>query len=141
MTAFDFLVFGSVTDSSRAYDVGDIDLVVPEFTDEYTERRVSLEPYEKLAEATGKPIDLFFTTYSDFNVTGWYEPAGGRWQFRQAFCGKNFFSPLEPMTFQQIVDEVARTRGSRVVHPKNNPHRDDPSSQRQKSARFIEDAA
>jgi hypothetical protein len=118
-----FLALGSVTNSSRAYDVGDIDLIVPEFTDDrmYT-HRVDLEIYEKLAEATGKPIDLFFTTHDDgfFNLAGWYRP-GGRWQFRMAFCGCDFFLSLKPMTFQQIVDEVARTQGSRVVHPKNDP--------------------
>ena len=43
-----FLVIGSVADPHRAREAGDIDLVVPEFTDDrmYTSA-VDLEPYEK----------------------------------------------------------------------------------------------
>jgi hypothetical protein len=102
-----FLVIGSVTNPHRVGDVGDLDLVVPEFTDNrvYT-AAVSLEPYEKLAEATGKPIDLKFSTRpSELNLLGWYEP-GGRWQFSWTFCGKDWFTHMKSMTFGEIVDAV-----------------------------------
>jgi hypothetical protein len=106
----EFLVFGSVAYLFRNYTPNDIDLVVPEFTDD-TAGSFELERYEKLANATGKPIDLFFTTYNgDFNVAGWYE-SGGRWQFRYAFCGKYFFDGLTPMTFEKVV-EAAKAKES-----------------------------
>jgi hypothetical protein len=75
-----FLVFGSVVEGPRK-DVDDIDLVVPEFTDDRLySAQVCLERYERLAEATGKPIDLFFTTYpEDFNLAAVYVP-GQHWQ-------------------------------------------------------------
>jgi hypothetical protein len=89
--------------SENRGEPNDIDLVVPEFTDERMySAEVGLETYERLGSATGKPIDLFFTTDpSTFNLAGWYEH--GRWRFRQAFCGKGFFDGLTPMTFEQIV--------------------------------------
>jgi predicted nucleotidyltransferase len=70
-----FLVFGSVAEGPRK-DVGDIDLVVPEFADDRMYgAQVCLERYERLAEATGKPIDLFFTAYpEDFNLAAVYTP-------------------------------------------------------------------
>jgi hypothetical protein len=105
-----FLVFGSVVEGSRK-DPDDIDLVVPEFTDKRMySARVCLERYERLAAATGKPIDLFFTTYpEDYNLAAVYAPRY-RWRFRQAFCGKGFFNAVRPMTFQQIVNEVEARR-------------------------------
>jgi hypothetical protein len=121
MTDSEFLAIGSITDSYRAHDVGDIDLVVPEFTDNriYT-AAVSLEAYEKLAEATGKPIDLKLSPHaSDLNLTGGYNPEDGRWYFFHCFCGSHWFSAIKPMTFQQIVDEVARTRGSTAPNSKS----------------------
>ena len=90
-----------------------VQLVVPEFDDEhffYT-ATVTLERYEQLAHATGKPIDLFFGTRNDdFNLAGWYEP-GGVWRFSQAFCGRGFFLGLKPMSFEQIV-EALRVAGA-----------------------------
>ena len=110
MTNETFLVIGSVTDPYRVREVGDIDLVVPECTDDraYT-TPFTLEPYERLAEATGKPIDLKFTTNSsDLNLTGLYEP-GGRWQFIWLFCGNHWFSNLHVMTFDEVVGAVRRS--------------------------------
>jgi hypothetical protein len=99
----EFLVFGSVAHPRGGYTPKDIDLVVPEFTEDKP-ASIELERYEQLAHTTGKSVDLFLTAYSDnFNVAGWYEP-GGRWQFRQAFCGKYFFDGLIPMTFEEVVE-------------------------------------
>jgi hypothetical protein len=101
----EFLVFGSVAYLFRNHTPNDIDLVVPEFDDKdlFYSATVTLGKYERLANATGKPIDLFFSAYNDnFNLAGWYAP-GGQWQFRQAFCGKYFFDGLIPMTFKEVV--------------------------------------
>ena len=70
-----FLVFGSVVEGPRK-NPDDIDLVVPEFTDNRMySAKVCLDRYERLAEATGKPIDLFFTAYpEDFNLAAVYTP-------------------------------------------------------------------
>jgi hypothetical protein len=77
-------------DPIAAYD---IDMMVPEFLDDrmYVSA-VTLEPYECIARAWDKPIDLKFTSHpEDFNVMGWFDPKVGRWQFSMAFCGKYFF--------------------------------------------------
>jgi predicted nucleotidyltransferase len=109
-----FLVYGSVTEPRRAWDVGDIDLIV--VCDDPT--TIDLEIYEKLAEATGKPIDLVFETGDEnFKTLGWYEP-GKRWIFRRVFCVDDVLSEAKPMTFQQIVDNVAITRESFIISPK-----------------------
>jgi hypothetical protein len=104
MTPHTYLVFGSVL---KRPEPKDIDLVVPEFTDDRMYgAEIELEPYERLANATGKPIDLFFTTQtSAFNLAGWYQP-GGPWKFRQAFCGEGFFDLVTTMTFEQVVEAV-----------------------------------
>jgi hypothetical protein len=118
----EFLVFGSVVLTTPTRPPNDIDLVIPEFVEvedtpdgqpgRFYTATIDLERYEKLAAATGKPIDLFFSRFeSDFNLAGWYEP-GGRWKFRQAFCGKWFFEGLVPMTFEQIVDAVLAAAGA-----------------------------
>jgi hypothetical protein len=90
-----------------------IQLVVPEFDDKhffYT-ATVTLKRYEQLARATSKPVDLLFGTRNDdFNLAGWYEP-GGVWRFSQAFCGRDFFLGLKPMSFEQIV-EALRVSGA-----------------------------
>ena len=113
-----FLVFGSVAEGPRK-NVGDIDLVVPEFTDDRMySAQVCLKRYERLAEATGKPIDLFFTTYpEDFNLAAVYAPGQG-WRFRQAFCGKGFFDAVRPMAFAQIVSEVAARQQADTIPDK-----------------------
>jgi hypothetical protein len=106
----EFLVFGSVANPWRSHTPNDIDLVVPEFNDKdlFYSATVTLGQYERLAYATGKPIDLFFSPYNDdFNLAGWYEP-GGQWQFRQAFCGKYFFHSLTLMTFEEVVEAAAK---------------------------------
>jgi hypothetical protein len=85
------IVFGSFLRNPAT--ANDIDMIVPEFTDERMyEAPVSLEPYEQIAHHQGKPIDLFFTAYeSQFNLAGWFDPKNGKWLFRMAFCGRDFF--------------------------------------------------
>jgi hypothetical protein len=76
MTRDCLIAFGSVL--MKGHAAHDIDLVLPEFNDDdhISEEAVSLDRYEALAHATGKPIDLFFTAEpSRFNVAGYYDPA------------------------------------------------------------------
>jgi hypothetical protein len=81
----EFLVFGSVADPNRSGDVGDIDLVLPLFNDDRRfDIMANLGAYEKLAAATGKPIDLFLTTWPNaINIVGWFDPKLGRWELHQ----------------------------------------------------------
>jgi len=85
------IVFGSFLRDPVA--ANDVDMVVPEFTDERMYKSVvTLERYENIARALGKPVDLFFSRDEGFNLAGWFDPKIGQWEFRMAFCGRGFFA-------------------------------------------------
>jgi hypothetical protein len=115
MSAEQFLVFGSIlTKGAQAHD---IDLVATEFYDptgEYFadgDGVLTLDRYEALAHRNGKRLDLFFNNEpSTFNLAAVYDPRDERpsWVFRQAFCGRDFFDGVRPMTEAELV-AAART--------------------------------
>jgi len=75
------IVFGSFLRDPVA--ANDVDMVVPEFTDERMYKSVvTLERYENIARALGKPVDLFFSRDEGFNLAGWFDPKIGQWEFR-----------------------------------------------------------
>ena len=88
----EFCVIGSIADPDRSGDVGDLDLVVPILDGGESDNYVDLGVYEKLAQVTRKPIDLFMTQWPDqFNVAGCYDPAEGpsrhgRWPVYSLFA-------------------------------------------------------
>jgi hypothetical protein len=110
MSADQFLVFGSIlTKGAQAHD---IDLVAAEFYDPTGEcfadgdGVLTLDRYEALAHRTGKRIDLFFSVVSrTFNLAAVYDPRQERprWEFRQAFCGRDFFYGVQPITEAELV--------------------------------------
>jgi hypothetical protein len=109
MNSDTFFVFGSIRE--KGINAKDIDLVIPEFADEaLLSTGVSLDRYEQLSHETGKPIDLFFTTYEEgrFNVAGWYDPKLRSWEFRMAFCGKDFFADVEPIDRSELTRAAGR---------------------------------
>lgn len=112
-------VFGSVTNPNRGGDVGDIDLILPEFYDARDDDILAcLGVYEELSAATGKLIELFVVTWADaLGIAAWYHPSIGRWNFRRVFTGEDFFRNRRVMTFRQLVDEVARTAGQPYWKP------------------------
>jgi hypothetical protein len=97
------IVFGSVL--TRGFNAHDIDMVVPEFTGRRMyDHDIDLTIYEKIALATNKPIDLFFTAATEtFNVAGWYNPTERRWLFRMAFCGKHFFDACREVPYDKLI--------------------------------------
>ena len=85
--------------------------MIPEFADDRMySAGVSLDRYEQLSRETGKPIDLFFTTYDHgrFNVAGRYNPKLRSWEFRMAFCGKDFFVGVEPVDRSELTRAAGR---------------------------------
>jgi hypothetical protein len=100
------IVFGSVL--TRGFNAHDIDMVVPEFTDRRMyDDDIDLALYEKIAHATNKPIDLFFTAAREaFNVAGYYDPTERRWLFRMAFCGKHFFDACREISYDKLIRMV-----------------------------------
>ena len=110
MSSDTFLVFGSIL--RKGINAGDIDLVIPEFADDRMySARVSLDRYEQLSRETGKPIDLFFTTHEGrFNVAGRYDPKLQSWEFRMAFCGKDFFADVKSISRSKLTTAAGRNR-------------------------------
>jgi len=107
-----FLLFGGASSEKDWAEVSEIDLVVAEFDGAgFYDAAVTLDVYEKLAAATGKPVDLFFSMIDEgFTIAGWYDPKVRRWEFRNAFCGKGFFDGLKAATFRELVSRSAAGR-------------------------------
>jgi hypothetical protein len=126
-----FLVFGSLVNPSRT-SVKDIDLVVPEFMDA---RRiwvsyVALDVYERLATATGVPVELWLTPSNHrlfstpegsltVHVIGQYR-SGGPWRMRMSPFREFSFDGLVSMTFAEICAAV-RTKRVRRGDEVDNP--------------------
>jgi hypothetical protein len=99
-----FLVFGSLLSDQPA--IKDIDLFVPEFTDE---RRfvsfVDLGPYERLSRAAGAPVEVFFGILrpNEPVMIGWYRPPRP-WRMCWSVFERVYFPHgLQRMTFAEIV--------------------------------------
>jgi hypothetical protein len=67
---------------------------------------VFLADYERIAQATGKPIDLFLSPCpGGFSFAGWYNPKeqGRGWIFEYRFTSKWWFESLKPMTADELI--------------------------------------